>query len=90
MSNMNSQPGSPIEGAVVLMTGGYRGFGRAMVQELLDRGRARSTPPLARHTRRRKRGSFRSSSMLSMTGRSRRLPRPPTTCQSSSTTLAWP
>jgi NAD(P)-dependent dehydrogenase (short-subunit alcohol dehydrogenase family) len=37
MSNTNSH-GTPIEGAVALVTGGNRGFGRAMVQELLDRG----------------------------------------------------
>jgi NAD(P)-dependent dehydrogenase (short-subunit alcohol dehydrogenase family) len=37
MSNTNSH-GTPIEGAVALVTGGNRGFRRAMVQELLDRG----------------------------------------------------
>jgi NAD(P)-dependent dehydrogenase (short-subunit alcohol dehydrogenase family) len=40
MSNTNSH-GTPIEGAVALVTGGSRGFGRAMVQELLDRGAAK-------------------------------------------------
>jgi NAD(P)-dependent dehydrogenase (short-subunit alcohol dehydrogenase family) len=40
MSNMNSH-GTPIEGAVALVTGGNRGFGHAMVQELLDRGAAK-------------------------------------------------
>ena len=40
MSNITSQ-GTPIEGAVALVTGGNRGFGRAMVQELLDRGAAK-------------------------------------------------
>ena len=40
MSNTNSH-GTPIEGAVALVTGGNRGFGRAMVQELLDRGAAK-------------------------------------------------
>ena len=30
--------GTPIEGAAALVTGGNRGFGRAMVQELLERG----------------------------------------------------
>ena len=40
MSNTNSH-GMPIEGAVALVTGGNRGFGRAMVQELLDRGAAK-------------------------------------------------
>jgi NAD(P)-dependent dehydrogenase (short-subunit alcohol dehydrogenase family) len=40
MSNTNSQ-GTPIEGAVALVTGGNRGFGHAMVEELLDRGAAK-------------------------------------------------
>jgi NAD(P)-dependent dehydrogenase (short-subunit alcohol dehydrogenase family) len=40
MSNTNSH-GTPIEGAVALVTGGNRGFGRAMVRELLDRGAAK-------------------------------------------------
>jgi NAD(P)-dependent dehydrogenase (short-subunit alcohol dehydrogenase family) len=40
MSNTNS-PGTPIESAVALVTGGNRGFGRAMVEELLDRGAAK-------------------------------------------------
>jgi NAD(P)-dependent dehydrogenase (short-subunit alcohol dehydrogenase family) len=34
------QTGTPIEGAVALVTGGNRGFGRAIVEELLDRGAA--------------------------------------------------
>jgi NAD(P)-dependent dehydrogenase (short-subunit alcohol dehydrogenase family) len=33
--------GTQIEGAAALVTGGHRGFGRAMVQELLDRGAAK-------------------------------------------------
>jgi NAD(P)-dependent dehydrogenase (short-subunit alcohol dehydrogenase family) len=37
----NDSPGTPIEGAEALVTGGNRGFGRAMVQELLDRGAAK-------------------------------------------------
>jgi NAD(P)-dependent dehydrogenase (short-subunit alcohol dehydrogenase family) len=43
--------GTPIEGAVALVTGGNRGFGRALVDELLERGAAkvyatsRSTQP---------------------------------------------
>jgi NAD(P)-dependent dehydrogenase (short-subunit alcohol dehydrogenase family) len=37
----DSSHGTPIEGAVALVTGGNRGFGRAMVQELLDRGAAK-------------------------------------------------
>jgi NAD(P)-dependent dehydrogenase (short-subunit alcohol dehydrogenase family) len=49
MSNTNSQPGTPIEGAVALVTGGHRGFGCAMVDELLERGAAKvyatSCPP---------------------------------------------
>ena len=34
-------PGTPIEGAAALVTGGNRGFGRAMVEELLNRGAAK-------------------------------------------------
>jgi NAD(P)-dependent dehydrogenase (short-subunit alcohol dehydrogenase family) len=37
----NDSPGTPIEGAAALVTGGNRGFGRAMVEELLDRGAAK-------------------------------------------------
>jgi NAD(P)-dependent dehydrogenase (short-subunit alcohol dehydrogenase family) len=33
--------GTPIEGAAALVTGGNRGFGRAIVEELLDRGAAK-------------------------------------------------
>ena len=33
--------GTPIEGAAALVTGGQRGFGHAMVEELLDRGAAK-------------------------------------------------
>jgi NAD(P)-dependent dehydrogenase (short-subunit alcohol dehydrogenase family) len=33
--------GTPIHGAAALVTGGNRGFGRAMVRELLDRGAAK-------------------------------------------------
>ena len=40
MPNINSA-GTPIEGAAALVTGGNRGFGRAIVQELLDRGAAK-------------------------------------------------
>jgi NAD(P)-dependent dehydrogenase (short-subunit alcohol dehydrogenase family) len=40
MSNTNSH-GTPIEDAAALVTGGNRGFGRAMVQELLNRGAAK-------------------------------------------------
>ena len=32
---------TPITGAAALVTGGHRGFGRAMVEELLDRGAAK-------------------------------------------------
>jgi NAD(P)-dependent dehydrogenase (short-subunit alcohol dehydrogenase family) len=34
-------PSTPIQGAAALVTGGTRGFGRAIVNELLDRGAAR-------------------------------------------------
>ena len=63
MSNTNSR-GTPIEGAVALVTGGNRGFGRAMVQELLDRGAAK-VYATSRSPRSRKptSGSSRSSSM---------------------------
>ena len=37
----NDSPGTPIKGAAALVTGGNRGFGRAMVEELLDRGAAK-------------------------------------------------
>jgi NAD(P)-dependent dehydrogenase (short-subunit alcohol dehydrogenase family) len=37
----NTVAGTPIEGATALVTGGNRGFGRAMVDELLDRGAAK-------------------------------------------------
>ena len=33
--------GTPIEGATALVTGGNRSFGRAIVDELLDRGAAK-------------------------------------------------
>jgi NAD(P)-dependent dehydrogenase (short-subunit alcohol dehydrogenase family) len=33
--------GTPIEGAVALVTGGHRGFARALVNELLERGAAK-------------------------------------------------
>ena len=36
-----SHNGTSIDGAVALVTGGHRGFGRAMVDELLDRGAAK-------------------------------------------------
>ena len=51
MSSTHSSTGTPIEGEVALVTGGNRGFGRAMVDELLERGAAkvyatsRSTQP---------------------------------------------
>jgi NAD(P)-dependent dehydrogenase (short-subunit alcohol dehydrogenase family) len=41
MSSTNSHTGTPIEGAVALVTGGHRGFGRAFVDELLERGAAK-------------------------------------------------
>jgi NAD(P)-dependent dehydrogenase (short-subunit alcohol dehydrogenase family) len=41
MSSANSPTGTPIEGAVALVTGGNRGFGRAVVDELLERGAAK-------------------------------------------------
>jgi NAD(P)-dependent dehydrogenase (short-subunit alcohol dehydrogenase family) len=43
MSTTDATPpaGTPVEGAVALVSGGFRGFGRAMVDELLDRGAAK-------------------------------------------------
>jgi NAD(P)-dependent dehydrogenase (short-subunit alcohol dehydrogenase family) len=41
MTNTNELTGTPIDGAVALVSGGYRGFGRAMVDELLARGAAK-------------------------------------------------
>jgi NAD(P)-dependent dehydrogenase (short-subunit alcohol dehydrogenase family) len=55
VSNSSSSNGTPIEGAVALVTGGNRGFGRALVDELLERGAAkvyatsRSTQPEPPH-----------------------------------------
>jgi NAD(P)-dependent dehydrogenase (short-subunit alcohol dehydrogenase family) len=51
VSTTYSSSGTPIDGAVALVTGGNRGFGRALVDELLERGAAkvyatsRSTQP---------------------------------------------
>jgi NAD(P)-dependent dehydrogenase (short-subunit alcohol dehydrogenase family) len=51
VSSTHPSSGTPIEGAVALVTGGNRGFGRALVNELLERGAAkvyatsRSTQP---------------------------------------------
>jgi NAD(P)-dependent dehydrogenase (short-subunit alcohol dehydrogenase family) len=41
MTNSQHASGTPIDGAVALVTGGHRGFGRAMVDELLERGAAK-------------------------------------------------
>ena len=41
MSSTDSSSGTPIDGAVALVTGGNRGFGRALVDELLERGAAK-------------------------------------------------
>jgi NAD(P)-dependent dehydrogenase (short-subunit alcohol dehydrogenase family) len=41
MSDSTGLHGTPIAGAAALVTGGQRGFGRAMVDELLDRGASR-------------------------------------------------
>jgi NAD(P)-dependent dehydrogenase (short-subunit alcohol dehydrogenase family) len=41
MPSTDSSSGTPIEGAVALVTGGHRGFGRALVNELLERGAAK-------------------------------------------------
>jgi NAD(P)-dependent dehydrogenase (short-subunit alcohol dehydrogenase family) len=41
MSTTNPPAGIPIDGAVVLVTGGNRGFGRAVVNEVLSRGAAK-------------------------------------------------
>jgi NAD(P)-dependent dehydrogenase (short-subunit alcohol dehydrogenase family) len=51
VSGTYSSNGTPIEGAVALVSGGNRGFGRALVDELLERGAgkvyatSRSTQP---------------------------------------------
>jgi NAD(P)-dependent dehydrogenase (short-subunit alcohol dehydrogenase family) len=41
MSSTDTSNGTPISGAVALVTGGNRGFGRALVDELLERGAAK-------------------------------------------------
>jgi NAD(P)-dependent dehydrogenase (short-subunit alcohol dehydrogenase family) len=41
VSSTYSSGGTPIEGAVALVTGGNRGFGRALVDQLLERGAAK-------------------------------------------------
>ena len=41
MSRTDTSNGTPIRGAVALVTGGNRGFGRALVDELLERGAAK-------------------------------------------------
>jgi NAD(P)-dependent dehydrogenase (short-subunit alcohol dehydrogenase family) len=38
MTATNTPKGTGIDGAIALVTGGQRGFGRALVDELLDRG----------------------------------------------------
>jgi NAD(P)-dependent dehydrogenase (short-subunit alcohol dehydrogenase family) len=56
MSTSESTIGTPIQGAVAFVTGGNRGFGRALVDELLDRGAAKvyvtSRSPQCRHNER--------------------------------------
>ena len=41
MSSTDTSNGTPIGGAVAVVTGGNRGFGRALVDELLERGAAK-------------------------------------------------
>ena len=41
MPSTDPSSGTPIEGAVALVTGGHRGFGCALVDELLERGAAK-------------------------------------------------
>jgi NAD(P)-dependent dehydrogenase (short-subunit alcohol dehydrogenase family) len=41
MSSTDAPSGTPIQGAAALVTGGNRGFGRALVDELLERGAAK-------------------------------------------------
>jgi hypothetical protein len=41
MPSIDLPSGTPIDGAVALVTGGNRGFGCAVVDELLERGAAR-------------------------------------------------
>ena len=89
MSNTNSH-GTPIEGAVALVTGGNRGFGRAMVQELLDRGAAKVYATSRSPQRRRPTiASSRSCSTSPTTTPWPRPPGPQTTSRSSSTTPAY-
>jgi NAD(P)-dependent dehydrogenase (short-subunit alcohol dehydrogenase family) len=62
MTSTKSSTGTPIEGAVAVVTGGHRGFGRAVVDELLERGAtkvyatSRSEQPATRPENRRLRG----------------------------------
>jgi 3-oxoacyl-ACP reductase-like protein len=61
MSSTDFDSGTPIKGAVALVTGGNRGFGRALVDELLERGAAKvyATSRSAHYIRHATHGSFR-------------------------------
>ena len=56
MEKQSQSQGTPIKGATALVTGGNRGFGRALVDEFLERGAARvyatSRTPQARYDER--------------------------------------
>lgn len=56
MEKQSQMKGTPISGATALVTGGNRGFGRALVDEFLERGAARvyatSRTPQARYDER--------------------------------------
>lgn len=41
MFSTSSPTGTPIEGALALVTGASRGFGRAFIDELVERGAAK-------------------------------------------------
>jgi nucleoside-diphosphate-sugar epimerase len=58
MPSTDPSSGTPIEGAVALVTGGHRGFGRALVDELLERGAAKVYATSPHRNRNASRGLF--------------------------------